>query len=159
MNFTSQKCIPRGATLGKQVMARTCAVRYSALSTYSPAKAIRWRGEGGNLKALFKAEGNYSGPSAFFLHICVFVNISESVPKRAIVLSVLFCYCCCRDNTSWNVDQWLKFQRLGLDFLKSWRRFMATAYACKSHREEWHWAFEYISSDDHDASCAPQMGM
>ena len=36
MIFTSQRCIPRAAqraaTLGKQVMSRTCVVRYSALS-------------------------------------------------------------------------------------------------------------------------------
>ena len=35
MIFTSQRCIPRAARLGKQVMSRTCAVRYSALSCIS----------------------------------------------------------------------------------------------------------------------------
>ena len=37
MIFTSQRCIPPAATLGKQVMSRTCAVRYSALSVLTGA--------------------------------------------------------------------------------------------------------------------------
>ena len=41
MIFTSQKCIPPAATLGKQVMSRTCAVRYSALSQYIRAGGVR----------------------------------------------------------------------------------------------------------------------
>ena len=38
MIFTSQRYIPRAATLGKQVISWTCAVRYSALSCLSGTK-------------------------------------------------------------------------------------------------------------------------
>ena len=37
MIFTSQRCIPPAATLGKQVTSRTCAARYSALSVLTGA--------------------------------------------------------------------------------------------------------------------------
>ena len=52
MIFTSQKCIlrvaQRAATLVKQVMSRTCAVRYSVLSGWVDyfiflPKVLRWR--------------------------------------------------------------------------------------------------------------------
>ena len=40
--FIRWLCIPRAATLGKRVMSRTCAVRYSTLSPRRRSKSIPW---------------------------------------------------------------------------------------------------------------------
>ena len=39
--YQMQKCIPRAGPLGKQVMSRTCAVRYSALSVWKAFTSTR----------------------------------------------------------------------------------------------------------------------
>ena len=39
--YQMQECIPRASLLGKQVMSRTCAVRYSALSAWKAFTSTR----------------------------------------------------------------------------------------------------------------------